>query len=391
MAEVRSPTVVDIFCGCGGLSEGFRQAGFDILLGIDSDEWAIKTFNRHHQYGGKIRKVEDVDGDYIFAETGMKDLDVLAGGPPCQAFSTVAVAKWRSLGMPGTINHPMNRLYIEFLRLVLEVRPKFFVMENVERMLSIQDGTIKASIERELKNQYTISFYRKNLADFGIPQYRKRALVIGNRLGLQNPAIVETHSDNDLAKKPHLTVRDAIADLPCLKAGAGKEFMRYRNRKQVSSYASERRQDSDGFYNHSARRHSKRDLRIFNMLRPSQWINDLPQRFNPYRKDIFLDKYKKQPWNHPSSTILAHLSKDGLMFIHPDKKQNRTLTAREAARLQSFDDRFVFEGPRTKQYIHIGNAVPPLFAKVVALAIKECLTAQAPIVIQHSRQNHKMF
>ncbi len=391
MSESARPVVVDIFCGCGGLSEGFRQAGFDILLGIDSDEWAIKTFNRHHQNRGRIRNVEDVDSGYIFAETGTKELDVLAGGPPCQAFSTVAVAKWRSLGIPSTVNHPMNRLYSEFLRLVLEVRPKFFVMENVERMLSIQDGKIKASIESELNNQYTISFYRKNVADFGIPQFRKRALVMGNRLGLENPDIIETHSDDDPAKNRRLTVHDAIADLPRLQVGAGKNFMKYRNRKQLSTYAIERRQDSDGIYNHAARRHSKRDLRIFSMLRPGQWIKDLPQRFNPYRKDIFLDKYKKQPWNRPSSTILAHLSKDGLMFVHPDKKQNRTLTAREAARLQSFDDRFVFEGPRTKQYVHIGNAVPPLFAKVVAVAVKESLAAQPPIAIQHKMQSHKSF
>ncbi|HEY7573338.1 MAG TPA: DNA cytosine methyltransferase [Nitrososphaeraceae archaeon] len=103
--------MVDIFCGCGGLSEGFRQAGFEGLLGIDCDKHVIKTYNRHHHNLGRIRKVEDLDSDCIFKETGRKEIDVLTGGPPCQAFSTVSVAKWRSLGIPVTLRHPLNRLY----------------------------------------------------------------------------------------------------------------------------------------------------------------------------------------------------------------------------------------------------------------------------------------
>jgi DNA (cytosine-5)-methyltransferase 1 len=109
------------------------------------------------------------------------------------------------------------------------------------------------------------------------------------------------------------------------------------------------------------------------MLKPGQTIKDLPEDVNPYRSDIFKDKYKKQPLNKPSSTILAHLSKDGLMFIHPDKNQNRSLTPREAARLQSFDDTYILEGPKTSQYSQIGNAVPPVFAKIIAMSIMNIL------------------
>jgi DNA (cytosine-5)-methyltransferase 1 len=385
------PTVVDVFCGCGGLSEGFNQAGFEVLLGIDSDKFAIETFNKYHQNKGRIKKIEDIDGKYIFDETGKKHIDVLTGGPPCQAFSTVAVAKWRSLGIPSTIDHPKNKLYKNFLRLIRDVSPKFFVIENVERMLTIQEGAIKSDIENELRHRYSVSFYKKNVANFGVPQHRKRALVIGNRIGLTNPEIIETHSDNDRSKKPYLTLHDAIGDLPRLKAGAGKEFVQYKPKKYISDYALDKRKNSFGFYNHVARTHNSRDLKIFRMLQPKQWIKDLPQRFNPYRKDIFLDKYKKQSWRTPSSTILSHLSKDGLMFIHPDKQQNRTLTPREAARIQSFSDSYVFEGPRTKQYIQIGNAVPPLFARSIAFAIRECLAGVMPYPIQTAKRSRKYF
>ncbi len=126
-------------------------------------------------------------------------------------------------------------------------------------------------------------------------------------------------------------------------------------------------------YNHIARGHNERDLRIFRMLKPGQNIKHLKVNLSPYRKDIFTDRYRKQPWNRPASTIVAHLAKDGLMFIHPDRAQNRTLSPREAARLQSFDDRYAFEGPPKKQFIQIGNAIPPLFAKSLALVLRKFL------------------
>jgi DNA (cytosine-5)-methyltransferase 1 len=170
MAPDSRPSVIDVFCGCGGLSEGFNQAGFEVVLGVDCDRWAIRTY-RHHSNRGRMKNVEDIDSNYIFAETGTKDINVLVGGPPCRAFSSVSVAKWKSLGMPVTLRHPLNRLYKEFLRIVDETGPKFFVIENVERMLSISGGTVRQVIESELQNKYKINFYIKDVADFGVPQY----------------------------------------------------------------------------------------------------------------------------------------------------------------------------------------------------------------------------
>ena len=370
------PSVVDIFCGAGGISEGFRQAGFDALLGADSDPHAIRTYIRHHGRGIQC-KIEDLTADQIRSEVGDRQITVLTAGPPCQAFSTVAIAKLRSLKRPATIRNPMNTLYKQFLRLVKSLRPPFFVMENVDRMFSIDSGTIKDDIREELGERYKISFYRLNVADFGVPQIRKRGVVIGNSLSLENLKPSSTHCDpaarpsRDM--KPYESVKTAISDLPFIRAGTGREFTEYTRFANLTDYQKARRNGSSGVHNHIARWHNKRDLKIFDQLLPGQNLADLPEEWNPYRKDIFKDKIRKQPWNRPSSTILAHLSKDGLMFVHPDRRQNRSLTPREAARLQSFDDSYVFEGPRTSQYVQIGNAVPPVFARRIAMSIIEKL------------------
>lgn len=392
MHSSSSLTVVDLFCGAGGLSEGFRQAGCEIVLGVDSDESAIETYNSRHGCG-IATSVENVDANFIRKKTGRGRIDIIIGGPPCQGFSHVAVGKLKSLGDPRTSKHPLNQLYKEFIRIILELKPSFFVMENVRRMASMEDGVIKKSIERDLRNIYKVDFYDHDVAKFGVPQHRKRCLVIGNCLGFDNPELQQSHfnpeSEIPMNGMPFETVRSAILDLPFIHAGEGKEFFDY-TKKARTEYQYQRRRNSTGVFNHIARNHNKRDLKIFSMLEPGQWMSDLPARFNPYRKDIFEDKYKKQSWKKPSSTILAHLSKDGLMFIHPDGKQNRSLTPREAARLQSFDDRYVFHGNRTSQFRQIGNAVPPLFGKVIAESIMDSMkiTCRPPIRIglRHSHR-----
>jgi len=389
-------TVVDIFSGAGGLSEGFKQAGFDVLLGVDNYDFAVETFRNQHGHAIQY-DVRKLTAARIKKGIGNRNITVLTAGPPCQAFSSVAVAKLKSLKQNPDVRHPLNVLYREFLRLVKGLQPPFFVMENVGRMFSIENGSIKKEIEKELKGQYKVDFYYENVSDFGVPQARRRGIAIGNRLGIENPVFVPTHFDPKKESMPHgmkkyVAIRDAISDLPKLKIGEGEEFVSYPeiDKRTLSSYAKERRINSEGVFNHTARKHGKKDLKIFKMLKPGQWISDLPKNYNRYRRDIFLDKYKKQSWNKPSSTILAHLSKDGLMFIHPDNRQNRSFTPREAARLQSFDDDFVFAGPRTEQFIQIGNAVPPLFGKVIAEGIKESMKIKcAPVIRKNLSHNRR--
>lgn len=380
---------MDLFCGAGGLSEGFRQEGFESLLGVDCDPWSLETFKKFH--GSIIQsKIEDLSVSKIKKQIHGNEITVLAGGPPCQAFSTIACAKLRSMGRNTSTRNPLNRLYKEFFRIVKGLSPKFFVMENVPRMFSMEDGVIKKEIENELDGKYHVSFYHEEVANFGVPQFRKRVLAIGNKLGLPNPILKHTHYDplkenpND-GRKPYETVRTAISDLPKIRCQEGFDFVNYQSKENLSCYQKKMRKGSDGIHDHVVRSHNERDLEIFSLLKPGGWISDLPKRYNPYRKDIFKDRFKKLPWDRPSYTIIAHISKDGLMHIHPDKRQNRSITPREAARLQSFPDSYVFEGPRTKQFVQIGNAVPPLFARAIARGILESMTIKHRIPAQKRR------
>ena len=388
------PTVVDIFCGAGGMSEGFKQAGYEILLGVDCDPYSVKTFQRNHRKAIECR-IEKLTAKKIRKEVGGRRITVLVAGPPCQAFSTIAVAKLRSLNKSTNRRHPLNKLYKEVLRLVKNLQPPFFVMENVGRMFSISDGAIKDEIESELKRHYKVSFYFHDVKNFGVPQSRKRGVIIGNNLGIPNPVLKQTHYDPTKeyvkwGRQPCETVRSAISDLPRITMGNGAEFMKYPKVISLTEYQKKRRRGSIGVYHHTAREHNQRDLRIFKMLQPGTCIKDLPKRYNPYRKDAFPDRFKKQPWNKPSSTIIAHLCKDGLMHIHPDGRQNRTITARESARLQSFDDTYIFDGPRTRQYIQIGNAVPPLFAKAVARSILDSMIVKKTLSTRIFSRNSRI-
>lgn len=392
----KEPGLIDIFAAPGGLSLGFSMAGFRLLAAVDSDRNGIKTLS--HNFPDTMvfcKDIRELDGKWLLDRAGISrgDVDVLAGSPPCQGFSIVGRVKIASLirkGIwklenddPRLIDDPRNLLYKEFVRVVKEVEPKFFVMENVHGMRSYRNGDMVDEILERFQGIGYMADYRVlNAAEYGVPQQRKRLFFIGNRLGMPNPFPEKTHSRYDAPDncsgdctvlRNTVTVWAAIGDLPPLKEGEGEEVADY-NSPPSNHYQVWSRKGSSKVFNHVARSHRQRDLNTFNSMKPGDKWKDLKQEYRDsygYRDDIFNDKFKRLWKDKPSWTVTAHLHKDGYVYIHPT--QPRTITVREAARLQSFPDRFRFMGSRTHQFKQIGNAVPPLLAKAVADTLRETL------------------
>ena len=394
------PGLIDIFAAPGGLSLGFSLAGFRPLAAVDSDMNGVDTISYNFLDTMVFcRDVRELDGKWLLDEVGMSrgDVDVLAGSPPCQGFSIVGRVKIASLirkgiwklekGNPRLIDDPRNLLYKEFVRMVEEIAPKFFVMENVHGMRSYRNG----NLVDEILNEFDAAGYRTdcrvlNAAEYGVPQQRKRLFFMGNRLGLPNPFPEKTHSIYSAPDEcsgdctvlmDAVTVWEAIGDLPPLKEGEGEEVTHY-NHPPSNHYQTWSRKRSSKVFNHVARSHRQRDLDTFNSMKPGDKWKDLRQEYRDlygYRDDIFNDKFKRLWKDRPSWTVTAHLHKDGYVYIHPT--QPRTITVREAARLQSFPDIFRFMGSRTHQFMQVGNAVPPLLAKAVAGGIGKALQKAA--------------
>jgi DNA (cytosine-5)-methyltransferase 1 len=386
------PSVLDLFAAPGGLSEGFREAGYRIIATVDNDKWGCETLNYNLAAEGTIVVQGDIENLTIRGR-----VDVVVGGPPCQSFSRIGKPKISHLinhnGRKRFIDENRNRLYKHFVRAVCAIRPQYFVMENVPGILSFQHGRVKDQVLGDFERAgYSTDVFVVNSLDHGIPQTRKRAVFIGNRLGARNPFPARSHFDPASGfqaqiyesidgLRPYLTVFDAISDLPPLEPSQGRDEMDYPPVSELTSYQRWAREGATKLYNHVARGHSKRDRELFRLLEPGGKLIDLPRDLRPYRSDIFEDKIRKQRWDRPSTAILAHMQKDGLMYVHPAREQARSFTPREAARLQSFHDKYRFIGPMTQQFKQIGNAVPPLAAKAMALAIKPMLEPlKSPII-----------
>lgn len=371
-----SPKLVDLFCGAGGLSLGFAQEGFLTALANDIEPSCIDTYSHNHP---EIPERYVVLGDIDRISANIRDLlrfheiDVLIGGPPCQGFS---MANRQRL-----TDDPRNRLYKSYTEVLRQLRPRFFVMENVKGMLSAVDQIVK---DFESAG-YSVSAKILNAKDCGIPQNRERLIFIGNRIGRDNDAVFN-RIEELCARFPKYVLADALYGLKPLSASRVKNATMVEDNRSgrvidrtvgvVNDYINMINQGRKitVTLNHKARYNNDRDIEIFGRLEPGEKSDD-PKIADimPYarRNHIFKDKYFKLESDRVCKTITAHMKFDCNMYIHPS--QARGLTPREAARVQTYPDDYFFRGPYTKTYMQIGNSVPPLLSRVIAQAIKEQL------------------
>ncbi len=394
-------TFIDLFAGCGGFSEGFYQEGFKSVVHVDFDAPACETVKermRFYNYSEKAIKDSVICGDLTLVDVhnqiddviGNTKIDVLVGGPPCQSFSSVGRAQDRN----SMRDDPRNYLFRSYLEILEKHKPKIFVFENVSGLLSAKPNGnhLFPEIIESMSEFYSVCDEKEtillNSVHYGVPQIRKRVILIGVRKDLNiNPKeiykeILKTHYSPEMEKKnetlnlkKYLTVKDAIFDLPKLIPGEGEEETFHKIAKKNSYLKLIRPNGSTRLFNHVARKHNDLDRERYKLLSKNNWqLKELAE----VRPDLihhdpkhFGNRYTVQTASKPGKTVVAHLYKDGNLFIHPDFKQSRTFTVREAARIQSFPDDFRFVGSRTNQYKQVGNAVPPLMAKQIANAIKK--------------------
>ena len=391
---------IDLFAGCGGLSEGFYRQGFNALAHVEMNHAAcetLKTRMRHYGYEDVEKAVlelditrEDVIEKIDEAVQGQV-VDVIIGGPPCQAYSSLGRAKDEN----AMQNDPRNYLFESYVKVLNHYMPKFFVFENVTGMLTakINGKHIVDSIVKALGENYNVKFDPAmnilNSANYGVPQIRKRVIIIGVRKDIaispeeMYEGIIKTHYDPEMPDekraglKQYVTVKDAIGELPALRPGEGEPIIEFQSSRDNEFLKLIRTEEDTKLRDHVARNHNDRDIARYEAMSKNHWtFQELLANREDLRHEkqrVFGNSYTVQWWELPSKTIIAHLYKDGNRFIHYDSKQSRSITVREAARLQSFDDDFDFVGNRGNAYQMIGNAVPPKLAKAVALAVSDLI------------------
>lgn len=404
---------IDLFAGAGGLSEGFSSVGFEPVAHIEMNSdaaYTLKTracyyylkengqLNAYYNYErglitrdalyelvpdevlesvinatiseGSINAIfERVDTLLQRNPDWNNTVDIVIGGPPCQAYSVIG----RAVREDNMEDDPRNYLYKLYCRFLRRYQPKMFVFENVPGLLTANDGKHFENIKRYLRHVgYKIDFKELNAKDFGVLQNRRRIIIIGWRTD-------EQYCYPEFTPVSHTyTVSDILKDLPVMQAGgSSSKYRKTKPSKYLAEYGI--RNNNDVLTFHVARPHIDRDKDIYRRVIDA-WNDghrrlkycDLPQELRTHKNVTdFLDRFKIVEGDTAAChTMMAHISKDGHYFIHPDKKQARSITVREAARIQSFPDNYFFEGSRTAAFIQIGNAVPPVMAKAIAEALR---------------------
>ena len=397
----RQYTFIDLFAGCGGLSEGFYRQGFKAVAHVEIDHSACETLRERMRYYGyenidKEVVEEDITSDNIIERINNavngRCVDMIIGGPPCQAYSTAG----RVRDKVGMENDARNFLFESYVKILEHYLPKMFVFENVTGLLSakVKGKYIYPQLIEALGKHYNLLTNPEeivfNTANFGVPQIRKRIILIGLRKDIKAcsikdvyDSILKTHYDPEMEDskrgklKRFVDVKAALGDLPQVFPGEDASVDDFYYPCDNGFLRSIGKQGIHPLMDHICRKHNDKDRERFRVMIENRWSFGEMRRARPDLEHeharVFDNSYVVQWWDLPSKTILAHIHKDGFQFIHPDYQQARTFTVREAARIQSFPDDFVFKGSRGDKYKQIGNAVPCLFAEALAKAAKKTL------------------
>lgn len=351
-----SKYIIDLFCGAGGMSLGFENAGYESVLAIDKWNDAITTYNENRTNKcGTTTDIHDFTNEKLKEYKNKYHIDGIIGGPPCQGFSMVGTRK---------TNDPRNSLYMEYVRFVDVIKPNFFVLENVPGLLSMEGGKFKKDIiDRFGKLGYNVINQTLIACDYGVPQSRKRVFFIG----LKKEAVGENvfFDFNSLKKREIISTEMALSDLPTL---LDEEEAIVYNQEPQNEYQKFIRNGSTVLMNHVRTNHTAQTKHIISMVPDGGTIKDLSEEY--YKVRNYNAAFKRMNSKLPSSTIdCGHRN-----YFH--YSLDRIPTARESARIQSFPDTYKFLGSKTSQYTQIGNAVPPLLANAIAIAIKKLLDKQ---------------
>lgn len=383
----KSPNLIDLFCGSGGASLGFIKAGFDIKLAIDNNIKATDTYYLNHPaltfdeiHTSDIRDLSDG----FLRGSAKEKIDLVIGGPPCQGWSNIGKNRKNGNNGKDFREDERNALYTEFVRQLDNFKPRYFVMENVPGLLTAHSGKYAKIIQEDFCNhKYESDILVLNAADYGLPQNRKRIFFIGRRIDRREGSdtakqelsrVINFIKEKKTEKRK--SFRDAIVGLPHLEHGEGANVTQLDGNKLQGTNEIPNSEGNTLLFNHFARRHNPRDLEIYKLLSEGEDYLDFSKRTKtkdllPYSNQSFHTKFRKINGNQPCCTVISHLSRDANSYIHPD--DNRGITVREAARIQSFPDGFIFLDNGFRQFIQVGNAVPPGLAEIIGNAIMEVI------------------
>ncbi|MGI1837321.1 DNA cytosine methyltransferase [Lactococcus garvieae] len=403
--------IIDLFSGAGGLTEGFRDSSFEIVKHIEKDPAAsrslllrdifyyLKNSNKLDLYNTYLSKeisfeqlleyvpqtlldktlneeIGEETIDFIFKEIGNhSNISGIIGGPPCQAYSTIGRARNESKkATDGRIY--LYRYYIDFLK---QYQPQFFVFENVKGLLSFKDtdgNLLFPKMHQEFQDAgYEIDYRLINTAEYGVAQKRERVIIFGVPK-INSNLIEKFFKQLESQKEESISVKKALEGLPKLHQGQENNHYQKSSNPYVNKYF--KKNKNIILTQNIARPHREIDLKIYKEVASAKSMgknlkyNELDLSLITHKHtDKFLDRFKALDWNAPSHTIVAHIAKDGHHYIHPDVNQNRSITVREAARIQGFPDDFYFENSRTSAFTQIGNAVPPILSEKIASVVLE--------------------